>query len=83
VAEQAGGLRECVIMDAAGRSWTEPWPRVMQARVGLLAELLGVSEERAARQPGSGEDEDAWSIFQVMQRVLTYTTSRTSARSWR
>jgi hypothetical protein len=45
----------------------------MQARSALLSELLDVSEERAKRQPPYGEGEEAWSMFQVMQHVLTYT----------
>ena len=73
MAERGAGLRDYVVTNAKGRGWAELWPLVMQARSELLSELLDVSEERATRQPASGEGEEAWSMFQVMQHVLTYT----------
>jgi hypothetical protein len=45
----------------------------MQSRAALLSELLDVSEDQAARRPAGGEGEDAWSMIQVLQHVVTYT----------
>lgn len=70
---QPPGPREYVVSYAAAHSWAELWPRVMQSRAALLSELLDVSEDQAARRPAGGEGEDAWSMIQVLQHVVTYT----------
>lgn len=70
--------RDYVVEYAATHDWPEVWPRVMQARASLLAEFVDVAEELAVHKPESGEGEDAWSILQVLQHVLTYTRNVTA-----
>ena len=73
MAERAATTRDSVVDFAADHGWSEIWPRVMQARAALLAELVDVSEALASRPPSGGEGEDAWNMTQVTQHVLTYT----------
>jgi uncharacterized damage-inducible protein DinB len=70
---QAPGPRDYVVDFAAKHTWAELWPKVMQSRAALLAELVDVSDEQAARRPVQSEGEDAWNMLQVLQHVLTYT----------
>jgi len=71
-------IRGYLVTYAAEHEWTELWPKVMAARAGLLSELVGVSEEQASWRPPHGEGEEAWSIAEVMQHVLTYTQNVTA-----
>ena len=56
--------------DSADRDWYDLWPRVTSARADLLQALEGVTDETAARRPGEGEGEAAWSIAEVVRHVL-------------
>ena len=73
MSEQARGPRDHVVNSAAGKTWSELWPKVMQARSALLTEATDVSDEQSAWRPPGGAGEDAWSIVEVLQHVLTYT----------
>ena len=52
-------------------NWDDLWPRVVGARVALIEEIAGVSDEQAARLPGTDIGEgDAWGIAQIIQHVI-------------
>lgn len=65
--------RARLIGDSIDRDWYDLWPSVTAARTELLRALEGVSEETAARRPGGGEGEAAWSLAEVTRHALKYT----------
>ena len=65
--------RARLIGESTDRDWYDLWPRVTSARAELLRALEGVTEETAARRPGEGEGEAAWSIAEVVRHALMYT----------
>ena len=65
--------RAKLIGDSTDRDWYDLWPSVTSARAELLRALEGVTEETAARRPGEGEGEAAWSIAEVVRHTLMYT----------
>ena len=65
--------RARLIGDSTDRDWYDLWPRVTSARAELLRALEGVTEETAARRPGEGEGEAAWSVAEVVRHTLMYT----------
>ena len=65
--------RARLIGDSIDRDWYDLWPSVTAARTELIRALEGVSEEAAARRPGGGEGEAAWSLAEVARHALKYT----------
>ena len=65
--------RAKLIADSTDRDWYDLWPSVTSARTELLRALESVTEETAARRPGEGEGEAAWSITDVVRHALLYT----------
>ena len=65
--------RTRLIEESTDRDWYDLWPRVTAGRAELLRALEGVTEETAARRPGDGEGEAAWSIAEVVRHALMYT----------
>ena len=53
-------------------SWDDLWPRVVGARVALIEEISGVSDEQADQLPDTDVgEESAWGIAQIIRHVIT------------
>lgn len=75
--DRSARMREQLLRDAAGLSWTEIWLRGAKARAALIAATLDLSDDQAAWAPApdGAEDggEEAWSTAQVMRHLITAT----------
>ena len=64
-ANENARVREYLLAQGSKYTWVELWPRVTEARLGLLDALRDVSEEQARFKPAP----DEWSIAEVAQHV--------------
>ena len=64
--EERERVRGYLLSQGESYDWVDLWPRVIGARLELLAEFDGVSDQQAAFSPG----DDQWSTGEVLHHAL-------------
>ena len=64
-AETVQRTAEYLRAQSARRTWLDMWPQVLQARLGLIEALRGVTDEQARFKPAS----DRWSMLEVAAHI--------------